>query len=294
MFNKLVIFLIAFGMILSVFGFSQENVIKREQQELVQYISYKEIFPGQTRYSSQNVAQKVDKLIAKKAATWNEAENQWNYKYNQGTSLLSQTEALPVIRAPFGYVLIDGHHDVLSSIHLKAEMIPIKMIEDLSHLNVNQFWKVAEQKGWVYLYSLGGEKASPCVLFDDLIDDSNRSFAALISHIFYPNENGSYSSRGAEYPVWIKVGKDTPFIEFKIADALFVHGFVYEAEQMGNPPSTEVVEQARQILLEANIPGLRVVSNRIHYEQIKLNCESLDCCRLLKQQNPLTFHSSNP
>jgi hypothetical protein len=56
---------------------------------------------------------------------------------------------------------------------------------------------------------------------------------------------------------------------------------VYDIEKMKNPPSDEVLEQARKILLEANIPGLRVIANRQHFEQIELNQEVSAAARKL-------------
>jgi hypothetical protein len=239
-----------------------------EKASPIQYVSYQQIFPAQLRYSSQNVTEKVNKAIERKAAVWNEKDESWTFKYNHGTSILSEKEALPVVISSFGYVLADGHHDVLSSIKLNAEMIPIKVIADLSHLDSQQFWEKAEKKGWAYLYQIGGEKSTPPATFSDLVDDPNRYFAAITARK-YPKE-GSNESFGAEYPLWVKVGKDIPFIEFKISDALWAQGFLYDEEQMGNPPSEDYEEFARKVLLEAEIQGLRVVPGRTHYSEINL------------------------
>lgn len=241
------------------------------QQDTFRYVSFQKILPAQIRYSQQHVAEKVAKAIAKGAAIWNSTEKRWAYKYNQGTSILSEKNTLPVVRSSFGYVLADGHHDVLSSIHFKAEMIPIKVIEDLSHLDFDQFWATAEQKGWAYLRHISGQKSLPPSSFHQLIDDPNRYFAAITACKFSLEVPGGIVSIGAEYPLWVKVNKDIPFIEFKIADALFAKNFIYHEETMGNPPTDESIEKARRILLEANIPGLRVTEKRIHFEQIKLN-----------------------
>lgn len=44
---------------------------------------------------------------------------------------------------------------------------------------------------------------------------------------------------------------------------------------MGNPPQQEYIEQARKILIEANIKGLRVVPVHTHHEQLKIDDKSL-------------------
>lgn len=234
--------------------------------EQVHYVSYHQIFPAQLRYSSQNVTEKVGKAISKGNAAWNEKENKWILKYDEGKSILSEKEALPVVLASFGYVLADGHHDVLSSIQLQAEMIPVRVIADLSQLEIEDFWKEAEKKGWAYLYAIGGQRSLPPQYFTDLQDDLNRYFAAITARK-YVNEDMKESS-GAEYPLWIKIGKDIPFIEFKISDVLWMHGLIYNEDLHGNPPTEEFVELARKVLLEANIEGLRVVPERTYFKDL--------------------------
>jgi hypothetical protein len=237
----------------------------------VQYVSYDQIHPGQIRYSKLNTAEKVGKLKKKKAAIFIEDSKSYEYKYHKGTSVLSKKDALPVVKTNFGYVLTDGHHDVMSSLELKAKMIPIKITDDLSHLSKDAFWKLAEEKGLAYLVNINGDNGLPPASFADLIDDSNRYFAAITARKYIDEKNGTFNSKGADYPLWIKINKDIPFIEFKIANALFAKGFVYEPTKMGNPPRQEVIEQARQILREAKIVGLRLVTEVTHYQVIKVD-----------------------
>lgn len=239
--------------------------------DTVEYISISEVFPAQVRYSMLNMKDKANRAIIKGDAVWDESSSSWEYKFNDGTSILSEKDALPVVLAPFGYVLIDGHHDVLSSLHLQAQTVPVKVIEDLSHLSRDEFWREAEERGWSYLYRIDGSKALPPTSFHELIDDSNRYFAAITARKFTSNENGNYTSKGAEYPLWVKVNKDIPFIEFKIANVLFDNGFVYNPDHMGNPPAESVMERARKILLDADIEDLRVVPYRIHHEKFSLH-----------------------
>lgn len=238
--------------------------------ESVFYVSYEKIFPGQVRFSSLNVARKVKEFKEQEKAIRDEAKATWKGAYHAGKSLFSEVEALPVLRAPFGYVLKDGHHDVLASIELKAEMVPIKVDEDLSHLTTEQFWKTAEEKGWAHLNKIDGQKSLPIKKFSDLIDDSNRYFASIIAMKI--TKKGKI--KGAEYPIWVKRKKDIPFIEFKISEALYAKGFMYKPE-MGNKPNSEIVEQAREILLQAQIPGLEVVPRRIPADKIKIDKKSL-------------------
>lgn len=241
--------------------FAHSNKEKKDSdKEVVKFISIDKIHPGQTRCSKQNAMDKAKKAMAKK-------DNMWKH---DGKSILSKKKALPVVKSCFGYVLIDGHHDVLASLQLNAKEIPIKIITDLSHLSKDEFWDEAEKQKWAYLYSMDGKKSYPPMKFSELTDDPNRYFATITARKYTSNGNGSFSSKGAEYPLWIKVDKDIPFIEFEIANALYKQNFIYNAEKMGNPPSAEIFEQARKILLESNIRGLRVLSNKTHYQEINV------------------------
>lgn len=242
-----------------------------QDNQSVEYVHYQQLHPAQLRYSMLNMKDKANKAIIKGHAIWDDAEKTWEYKYNDGTSILPEDSALPVVKTSFGYVLLDGHHDVMSSLHLQAEMIPIRVIEDASDLSESEFWSLAEEKGWSYLYTKDAEKSFPPSSFDVLVDDPNRYFAALVARKFKTDSDGDYTSKGAEYPLWVKVDKDIPFIEFKIANTLYEAGFIYQPERMGVPPSARISEYARKILIAAEIEGLRVVPDRIHYEKIKIH-----------------------
>lgn len=239
----------------------------RIDEDTVEYVSITELFPAQIRYSVLNMQEKANKRVVTADAVW--TDDGWRYKHDSGRSVLSRRQALPVVKASFGYVLIDGHHDVLSSMKLQAKTVPITVIEDVSDLSPEEFWEEADERGWSYLYSVTGEKIDPPASFADLVDDPNRYFAALVARKFKLNADGSYISKGAEYPLWVKIDKDIPFIEFKISNALYDAGFVYSPEHMGNPPAESVVERARKILADADIDGLRVVPYRIHHEKFR-------------------------
>jgi hypothetical protein len=233
------------------------------------YIPYSQLHPGQIRYASKNVEEKRKKAIATGAALC--VNNCWIYKYHNGTSIMEEKNALPVVKSVVGYVLVDGHHDVLSSIALGATMIPIKVIADLSHLSVQQFWLEAEKLGLIYPYALGGEYQVPPIHFKDLIDDPNRYFAAIVARKCEGPTTSPANSRGFDYPLWRKVGKDIPFIEFMIADIWWNNG-IYYTYAMGDNPSIKFVEKARTVLKKNSIKGLKLVSKRTYYLDIPNLC----------------------
>lgn len=263
------IFLMSASLFCASVSFAHETKYQEVQiSENLFYTDIQCIYPSQLRYSSKNVQEKVDYTIRLHDANWNEDTKSWDLKYDGGKSPLSPEDAVPVVRGPFGLVLTDGHHHLLASLQLNAQTIPVKVIADLSQLDETSFWAEMEQNGWAYPYNILGERSPPPKDVKLLQDDPNRYFAAIIARKCRADGDLN-SSRGATYPVWVKVGKDIPFIEFRISDALWKKGLRYNYD-MGDNPSEALVEESRQILLDAKIPGLRVVPERTHYLDVKL------------------------
>lgn len=230
------------------------------------YLPISEIFPAQLRYASQNVQDKINKKIMNGDAQWSDANAGWEYRYNNGRSIFSIKESIPVVKAPFGYIVIDGHHDVLSSLFLEATWLPVHMIADLSDLSEDQFWDEAERLGWAYLYNLQGQRQIPPRDFYLLEDDPNRYFAMISARKCLVDKD-LINSIGAEYPIWVKVSNDIPFIELKIADILWQNQIVYSYDMGRNPPE-EFVEEARRVLLAAEIPEIWIIPERKHYLEL--------------------------
>jgi hypothetical protein len=234
-----------------------------------EFVAIERIAPGQSRYASLNVEEKVIQAQKRGGALRN--NGRWVPAYRNGTTIFTENNALPVVRSPQGLILVDGHHDVRASIALGATEVPIKIIADLSGLSLEEFWRVAEEKGYVYPYAKGGIYRRPARSFMDMEDDSNRYFAAITARKCLDSRTENAHSIGADYPLWIKVGKDIPFIEFKIADTLYEHGFIYDLNEQ-NTPSDETIEKARAILTAHTVPGLRLVKSRTYYADIPLLC----------------------
>jgi|GEM_PF-2101425 len=249
---------IAFHAITFTLAASADTIAQLKQltvndQKSYRYITITDLTPGQLRYSQLNVNEKIA------------AARKKNSRYNNNTSILSTP--LPVILAPFGPVLVDGHHDTLASIALGATTIPVFVLQDFSTLTVEEFWQQATKEGLVYPYTLDNKYQLPTT-FDALQDDPNRFFAALIARKCVKDPNtgamiavASPKTKLGDYPVWIKFGNKIPFIEFKISDTLKAHGLVYN-NAWGENVSVEFVEAARAILLKYPITGLKVIPVR--------------------------------
>jgi len=233
------------------------------------YVHYTELHPAQLSYASKDVQEKIGESVRDGNAVKDERNKSWKFKHHDGKSIFSEKKQLSVVKARCGYVLLDGHHKVLASIKLGAHLIAIKVIADLSELDDTQFWLEAEKRGWAHPYTIDGIRTIPPRRFEDMTDDPYRWLPYLLKGKIPENGNMKEYS-GADYPVWLKVGDDIPFIEFKIGQALFKNGIVYDHEMGDNLPAY-LVEDCRKILLKAQIPGLRVVPNRKHYSQLAMS-----------------------
>ena len=180
------------------------------------YTDIDSIFPGQTRFSSNRV-----NLLAQRTRK----NPKW---YDNKRSIFPIHSAFPTVQAPFGYVLVDGHHKVLMSKLLGATTVPIRVIADLKHVSTANFWKKAEKKGWVHPYAIGGVKALPPKSFFELSDDPNRYFATIIRR-----QQISDKFKESKRSVWIKLKTAPPFIECKIADILRQNKIIYTLNLRG-------------------------------------------------------------
>lgn len=239
------------------------------------YVPIALIQPGQLRFASLNVEDKLKAALKAGAAT-PQPGGGYLLGHDHGRSILPASAAVPVIKGPVGYVLVDGHHDVLSSLALGARTVPVKVEgPDLSHLDPDAFWREAEALGKVYPHLLGGAWKLPPRHFHELIDDPIRYFAAISARKCTAVGQDPSATTGFDHPLWIKVGKDVPFIEFKIADALFGADpdFGYR-NSMGNSPPDTLVEHARELLAGHPVPDLRLVPSRTHFTALPSLCEA--------------------
>lgn len=270
--------------------FDSSNIVCAAAEPERKYVFIDTIHPGQIRYSQANVDQKIHN--ARQRAEKTEGPI---LAYDQGRSILKLESALPVIVIPsslskaFGnkqYILVDGHHDVKSSLALGATTVPMYVKEDLqsSPMNETDFLNYLETKGYTYPYNLAGIKAKIPKQFDELQDDTNRYFAAITARK-YENwntkaEDSTHTSPlfNPEYPLWVKIGKDIPFIEFMISDKLNEWNkknpknkldFTYEMEN-DSVAMQQLIEKARKILRKNPIAGLKLIKYKTHYKDLNI------------------------
>jgi len=188
------------------------------------FIEFEKFFPGQLKCSKTDVSEKKIELKSK--------QEYWKLDIQK------------VVKAPYGYVLIDGHHHFLAYRELMEEeksipkQIPVEIVEDLSHLNEREFFTEGIKLGLIWPKDLIGNVQMKPKKDWDLEDDPNLYFVKRSKGHLKKRENQAIYSLKAknDYPIWIKIEKDIPFIEMVIAEAL----------RSGAPPNTFLVENQRQ------------------------------------------------
>jgi len=220
------------------------------------FVDVKEIIPGQMRYSEDNVDEKVKKFVKGGRVIEKKGEFKLAAKTKEGkkikAALRKNKDALPVVKAPNGYLLIDGHHHLKASLKVGSKKIPIKVIADYSNMSENKFLKVAQKNHWVYTKDLDLEDKELPKNFDELKDDPNRYFAGMAKG---KEKKGVVKSKFAA-PIWIKDKKTLPFTEFRIADAMYAAGIVYNK----NMPKEEVAgfaEAVKDVIRASDDPVLK-------------------------------------
>ncbi|MGI4851469.1 MAG: ParB-like protein [Janthinobacterium lividum] len=255
------------------------------------YVNIGQLIPAQIRYSQANTQEKVNKAI--KDHAYFEVNGVKTYCFNHNSSIFSSSEPIPVIKVSKDfrpeksqsekfkgldfYILIDGHHSVMASRQLGAKTMPIKIIDDMSSLKVDEVWTKLKEKGYAHLTTIDGEVVSPPQKFKDLIDDSIRGFMAKVAiKCVYGKPLPKYDAATA---LWVKVtkdgDKDIPFIEFKAADALKKAGFAYANDQIID---AKLVDQSRSILIKQGsiVEGLKVLVQDGNHLKVFSTNESLE------------------
>lgn len=224
--------------------------------------------PSQGRYSSQNVSDKITKALKNQDTFMDPSTGRYQFKYDEGRSIYDITNAIPAIITCLGAILADGHHRALASLALGCSTIPINPVAHWEGDIDPQFWLWAEGQNYAYLYDIGGVRCFPPESLLLLKDDPLRYFSGISARKYNARGDDSFSS-GALYPLWVKIGKDIPFIEMRIADVLYRSGFSYnygdEKTQFDH-----LIEQARAIIRENPIPELKFLPEREHYLDSKL------------------------
>ena len=216
--------------------------------------------PAQHRFAAESVAERIQKAQIRGDLV-QEGQN-YILKFDSGKSLYPLTKAVMAIKFGTSFIICDGHHSILASVNVDAQTFPIRITQDLSHMAEDELWQKLENEGLAYLADIKGERKLPPKSFKDLQEDPLRYFVSLICRK-YDEDLKHENSRGCEHPLWIKIGKDIPFIEFILADHLRKYGFICEKSMT----QEELIQSALEILIKNPLSNIKLVKDRVPFDK---------------------------
>lgn len=178
-------------------------------------------------------------------------EPDW-FAHDRGRALYGMHKRIKAVFYRGRLFIVDGHHRALISTYLGAKTIPVKILDDLSHLSPAKFRETMERRGWAYWRNYRGAAMTPVDLCD-LADDPYLHYVRLvIVRLEAKIENGHlYISnvRGADPAIAIKINSDVPHFENMMADA--IHRSVdVDPDFKGKSLPEDVLEEALDALWE--------------------------------------------
>jgi hypothetical protein len=170
-------------------------------------------------------------------------------------------EAISVVLSPFGYVIVDGHHDFMLSLYVEAETVPVKVVGDYSRLSPREFWQTLGDKKLSYLSRKPQTLSSRAPELSELVDTPNRYLAALLTAKFtIVGGKITHFKGNPKAVVWVKINDGVPFKEFEIAQVLSDAGIEYQ-DKWGDDVPKKIVTKSRNILTAAAEKlGIRVLT----------------------------------
>ncbi len=186
------------------------------------------------------------------------------YKLNRdnGRSDIPLDDPINVNLGPEGLIVIDdGTHDYYSAVHLGAETVPVRIIED-GRLNADgsvrtllEFWVNLKNRSRVFLDDSPEQLAARAPQFDEIVNFPDRQLVTLLAlKISTLTPDGIIVSVPNPNAVWMKIDSSIPFVEFLIARILGRAGLHYDPK-WGDKVPPRIVRRARGILLEAQRIG---------------------------------------
>lgn len=238
------------------------------------YLSIQFLIPGQEWISVDNIIGKIKKAHTETTFVKNK-HGEIDIAFADGTSAEPMTDQpkIKVAATEAGYIIIDGHHETCRAVLLGSKTVPVEVVEDFTKRHP----KMAMEAVWSELkskhLSLFSEAKTPKHLAQfppclcDLSDKPNRFLARLLGMKVLTDEQGKVTlaeTRGVKHPIWVKVNRGIPFIEFYIADILEKNSIHYDI-RWGEDVPKDIVEEARHALViaQANGPHKDII-NGIH------------------------------
>ena len=107
---------------------------------------------------------------------------QWRARTSEEQTRRIFEHPFPAVRGPnANYFMIDGHHLGCALLQEGVSVVWIRLIEDLSHIETGQFWRVMDERGLAHPYDAQGRHRDYAEMpgtLRELVDDPFRSLVA--------------------------------------------------------------------------------------------------------------------
>jgi hypothetical protein len=131
---------------------------------------------------------------------------QWHDADDKGRAALLRSHVAPLVIGPKGhYYLIDHHHFAKALREAKAPAAAVYVVDDLSHLEKDEFWTFLDNSDWCHAYDADGRRCELSEIPKSLADLADDPFRSLVAELI--RAGGCSKS-------------DRPFYEFLWADFL--------------------------------------------------------------------------
>lgn len=109
---------------------------------------------------------------------------QWSTRTSEEKSRFIFEHPFPAVLGPDAtYYILDGHHLGRALFEEEVEVVRLSLVENLSHLDLGEFWRLMNQRGLMHPHDAHGRRRDPKEMpktVGDLADDPFRSLAAQV------------------------------------------------------------------------------------------------------------------
>lgn len=244
------------------------------------YLPLQYFIRGQDFISTANVHRKAEVAVESGGVTYDDGRPVLSYADGESSvDIDADVVKTQVAKIPGGkYIIIDGHHEAYAAVLLGSRKVAVEIIADYTRdgrwlpdgtwedlkkareWKADEIWDDLKANGKTLLEQPSSELAAQPPNLKGMVDNPNRFLARILSlRVLIENEDKGEpariikaQSRGARAPLWIKINKGIPFIEFYLAKIFSEEaGVTYQAEWGESDVPEEVVEDCRNALIKA-------------------------------------------